>query len=299
MFYGATAAAQNVVYAEYFVDTDAGVGNNTLITLANPLPDGSYNFNIALTNVPVGYHKVYIRTKDSDGNWSIVARRHVEVISSDINKRIVSGEYFFDTDPGFEAASVITVTPQDSAILQNFTAATGALSIGYHKLYTRFKDNDGNWSLTSRRNVEVFNNGIYTIAGVEYFFNTDPGAGSATPITFGTPMEDGSFSFHIPIENVPTGAHTLYLRARDSSNNNWSITQWQKDSVVTSVQSGKWSQPATWSNNKIPDSNTVVLLYHNVDVDITDAICKSLTPYRNNVVCIIEAGKALTITGHR
>ena len=112
MFYGATAAAQNVVYAEYFVDTDAGVGNNTLITLANPLPDGSYNFNIALTNVPVGYHKVYIRTKDSDGNWSIVARRHVEVISSDINKRIVSGEYFFDTDPGFEAASVITVTPQ-------------------------------------------------------------------------------------------------------------------------------------------------------------------------------------------
>ncbi len=300
LLFNVVTTAQNVVQAEYFIDTDAGVGNNTLITLNNPQPDGNYNLNISLTGLTIGYHKLYIRTKDSNGNWSFTARRNIEITSSNISKKIISGEYFFDIDPGVNSAATIIITPQDSAILQNFTAAINSLSVGYHKLYIRLKDNDGNWSLTARRNVEVINASTYVIAGAEYFFNTDPGAGSANPVTFGTSASDSSFSFKIPLDKIPTGAHTLYIRARDSVNSNWSITQWQKDSVVTSSGLDSiWSHPATWSNNKVPDTNTVVLLHHKVYVDITTAVCKSLAPYRNDAQCIVLPNMKVTINGHR
>lgn len=294
----AVTTAQNVVQAEYFIDADAGVGNNTLVTLANPSADGNYNLNINLTGLGIGYHKLYIRTKDSDGNWSFTARRNIEITSSNVIKRITGGEYFFDTDPGVNAANAVTVTPQDSVILQNFTAATNSLPIGYHKLYIRLKDNDGNWSLTARRNVEIIKASTYVIAGAEYFFNTDPGAGSATRVTFSTTSADSNFTFKIPLDKIPTGAHTLYIRARDSVNSNWSITQWQQDSVVTSVQSGLWSDINTWSNKKIPDSNTIVILHHDVIGDI-DGFCKSLALYRNNVKLTLNDGKKILVSGHQ
>ena len=289
--------AQNIVAAEYFLDAEAGVGRNTLITLPNPQPDGSYNLNINLTGASIGYHKLYIRTRDSDGHWSITTRKNIEVISSNFVKTVVRGEYFFDADPGYGLALPVLVTTPGETVLQNFTAAVGALPIGYHKLYTRVRDIDGNWSLTARRNVEVINTAIYVIDGVEYFFNTDPGIGNAAKFTFPTPLPDGSFSFKIPVGSIPPGSHTLYLRVRDSVYKRWSFTQSETDSVVTSVQSGLWSQPATWSNNKVPDANTIVLLYHNVEVDIVTAVCRSLTPFGNNVRCTVAAGQALRITG--
>jgi hypothetical protein len=297
LLYNTITTAQNAVQAEYFIDADAGVGNNKLLMLANPSADGNYNLNINLTGLATGYHKLYIRTKDSDGNWSFTARRNIEITSSNVIKRIAGGEYFFDTDPGINAATAITVTLQDSVILQNFTAATGSLSVGYHKLYIRLKDNDGKWSLTARRNVEVINTATYVTAGAEYFFNTDPGAGSANPVTFGSSASDSSFSFKIPLDKIPTGAHTLYIRARDSVNRNWSITQWQSDSVITTVQSGLWSDVNTWSNKKIPDNNTVVILHHDVIGDI-DGFCKSLALYRNNVKLTLNAGRKIQVSGH-
>jgi hypothetical protein len=288
------AIGQNVVQAEYFIDQDAGVGNNNLITLVNPSADGNYNLSIDLTGLSIGYHKLYIRTKDSDGNWSFTARRNIEITSSNVNKKITGGEYFFDTDPGFKAASAITVSPQDSVILQNFNTVTNGLPVGYHKLYIRLKDIDGNWSLTTRRNVEVINTAVYVIAGAEYFFNTDPGAGNANPVSFSLPAADSSFNFKIPLSAIPTGAHTLYIRARDSVNSNWSLTQWQSDSVITTVQTGLWSDTNTWSNKKIPDSNTV---HHDVTGDI-DGFCKSLALYRNNVKLTLNAGKKILVSGH-
>lgn len=294
-----TSSAQNTVQAEYAIDVDMGIGNNNFINLANPQPDGSYNLNINLAGVSVGYHKLYFRTKDSDGKWSFTSRRNIEVISTNsVKKNVTGGEYFFDTDPGYNAGTPMTVNTQDTLVMQNFTAVITTLPVGYHKLYIRTKDNNNNWSLTTRRNVEVIKSVTSLIAGAEYFFNIDSGVSNANSVSFGVPAQDGSFSFKIPIDKIPTGAHTLYIRAKDSVNNNWSLTQSLTDSVITSVQDGNWSQPGTWSNNKIPGAGTVVMLYHNVEVDI-DATCKSITPYRTSAKCTVMAGKSLKITGHK
>ncbi len=59
----------------------------------------------------------------------------------------------------------------------------------------------------------------------EYFFRIDNGFGNCSSITFTTPAADGSFSFNIPISQIPAGADTLFVRVRDDIENRWSITK--------------------------------------------------------------------------
>ncbi|MEO6669656.1 MAG: hypothetical protein ABIN36_09295 [Ferruginibacter sp.] len=295
LFAAQRSLAQNIVKAEYFIDTDAGVGYNNSVNLV-ALPDGSFPFTANISSVTPGYHKLYIRTKDSDGNWSMTTSTSIEVVPNYLTKKIVSGEYFIDVDPGVGMAEQININPQDSAIFQNFNAVTSSLSPGFHQIYIRMKDNAGSWSHTIRRNLEIVTTNTYVIAAAEYFFNNDPGIGMANPVSFSSPAPDGNFSFSIPVENIPVGAHTLYIRAKDSSNHNLSITQWQRDSVVTTIQAGLWSQPATWSNNKIPDSNTVIIMHHDVIGDI-NGFCKSLYLFDNTVHFNVLPGKIILVTG--
>ena len=138
--------SQDVVQVEYFVDTDAGFGNNTVMDVT-PSVDGTFPFTLHLSGFLTGNHKLYIRTKDSDGKWSFTTRRNIEVLISESKTSIVNGEYFIDTDPGFGGAAPITITTPDSAVLQNLTAIASGLSEGYHKLYGRLKDNEGRWGI--------------------------------------------------------------------------------------------------------------------------------------------------------
>ena len=176
LFAASSAMAQNIVQAEYFIDTDLGFGKNSLVDFA-ATPSGTFALPVNLVNVSPGYHRLFTRFKDSDGNWGFTSRRIIEVIPAE-PANLVSGEYFFDTDPGYAAAVPLTISPQGNIILQQFTAATAILSQGYHKLYIRLKDSDGKWGLTSRRNMEQMNLTEWVIKTGEYFFNTDPSFGN-------------------------------------------------------------------------------------------------------------------------
>lgn len=73
------------------------------------------------------------------------------------------------------------------------------------------------------------------IQHLEYFFNTDPGFGKATPIELSAKPSFTS-SFNIPLAGLETGMHELFIRAKDS-NDNWSLTNSQVffiDPILTS-----------------------------------------------------------------
>ncbi len=65
------------------------------------------------------------------------------------------------------------------------------------------------------------------------------------------------------------------------------------DPVSESLGDGNWSNPATWSDNKIPDSLTVVNMKHNVVVDINGQ-CKTLTVLPTGSVTV-KTGFNLTL----
>lgn len=225
------ARGQNVVQVEYFIDTDAGVGNNSIVNVT-PSPDGDFPFVANSTGVSNGHHYLYVRTKDSDGNWSLTARRSI-VVSPQNKINIVRGEYFIDADPGFGNAAAITVSPQDSLIMQNFTAAVAGLQPGLHKLYARFLDSYGNWSITFRRNIEVINSfDPENVASVEYFFTDDNGVGNCASIPLSNPLPDGTFPFIIPKDQIPADIDTLFLRVKGGIDNDWSITQYRVGLIV-------------------------------------------------------------------
>lgn len=221
------AAAQDtaVVQLEYFIDTDPGAGNATRVNIP-PGEDVNFPFTINLSGYAPGYHRLYIRSRDSVGNWSLTARRNVEVVPLSLKTNVVGGEYFIDEDPGFGAATPINIASPDTAMLQDFLAATNGLAPGYHKLYGRLKDVLGNWSLVFRRNIQVVQAGNNQLVHGEYFFRTDNGFNNATPVEFTTPSADGSFTFTIPNNQIPVNADTLFLRVTDDIERNWSLTTW-------------------------------------------------------------------------
>lgn len=220
------AAAQDtsVIRMEYFVDTDPGVGHATSMNVPASA-DVTFPFTVNLTGYSTGYHKLYIRTRDNLGRWSLTAKRNIEVLPAQTQNSVVSGEYFIDQDPGFGAGTPINVSTPDTMVFQSFTSTLSGLAEGFHKLYGRFRDTYGNWSQTFRRNIEVIKDENNQVVNGEYFFKTDNGFGNCSPVVFATPSADGTFTFNIPAAQIPANADTLFVRVRDDMESRWSLTR--------------------------------------------------------------------------
>ncbi len=247
---------QDIIQGEYFFDADLGVGKNNTVVFT-PLNDGVFHFSVGLKNVTPGYHKFYIRVKDSDGKWSFTSRRNIEVPPIYSKTTIVGGEYFIDKDPGFGQGTPMIVSSPDSAILQNFNVLTASLTDGYHKLYGRVLDNTGRWGLTFRRNIEIYQNNENKIFKVEYFFDEDAGVGNCTSTILASPAADGSFQISIPRSTIPTGSDSLFLRVQDDKDGKWSMTE--AANITTAL-------PLALVNfNVVKEKNNAHLIWRTVD----------------------------------
>lgn len=64
---------------------------------------------------------------------------------------ITSTEYFFNTDPGVGSGIALAVNTNSGQLIQSYSISTSGLSEGFHSLYIRTKNDDGNWSLYPRQ----------------------------------------------------------------------------------------------------------------------------------------------------
>ncbi|MEP7229910.1 MAG: T9SS type A sorting domain-containing protein [Ginsengibacter sp.] len=257
------ALSQNVVQVEYFIDNDQGFGNNKLDSVS-PSSDVTFSLPIDFSGITPGYHKLYVRTKDNNGIWSLTARRNVEVLISEAKTTFAKGEYFFDNDPGFGNGSSIAISDlTDSIILQNFTAVTSALSEGYHKLYGRLLDNEGRWSLTFRRNVDIYKSSNTSVTNAEYFFDSDLGVGNCTSVALLNPASDGSFTINISRNQIPMGADSLFVRVQDDTENRWSLTQ-----ILNNISS---TLPLTLLDFSVTKNNNTAMLAWQTNNEINTA----------------------------
>ncbi|RIA10584.1 putative secreted protein (Por secretion system target) [Flavobacteriaceae bacterium MAR_2010_72] len=238
----------NIVEAEYFFDTDTGVGNAGLGNIGGtfPLTPNSVideNFAIPTTGLSDGLHVLHIRTKDENNTWSLYERRYFFINSENDyvdppEYTIVEAEYFFDTDTGVGNAGVgniggtFPLTP-NAKIDENFVIPTTGLSEGLHVLHIRTKDENNTWSLFERRYLYISdiapNSNPVPIIAAEYFLNSDPGVGNGTPIivTEGMTIDQ---TLEIPMACIDIGDHVLHIRVKDQ-NNTWSLYKYQTFSV--------------------------------------------------------------------
>jgi hypothetical protein len=212
-------SAQTFTRAEYFFDTDPGLGNGTSIALAPSGETITFTANIPTNSLAPGFHTLGLRIQQADLIWGLFETRGFYLSQSTAaSPNITEAEYFFDSDPGQGNATPIPVT---AGATVNFTIpiSTAALTTGFHFLTIRAKS-AGVWGNFETRGfyLSTATTPAANISGAEYFFDTDPGQGNATAISV-TAGASANFTINVPTTGLSTGFHFLTIRAK--SNGLW------------------------------------------------------------------------------
>jgi Leucine-rich repeat (LRR) protein len=210
----------NIVTAEYFFDTDPGPGLGTTLAVSAGT-DVNESYVINTSGISTGLHIFNVRMKDAAGNWSLTHSRPFLNIALN-QPDITEVEYFFDADPGPGNGSALTVTP-GTTIDESYAIPTAGISTGLHIFNVRTKSASGDWSLTESfpfLNVALSQPDIVQ---AEYFFDTDPGQGSGSPLVV-TPGPDINENYSISTAGISTGMHIFNIRTKSASGQ-WSLTQ--------------------------------------------------------------------------
>ena len=208
---------------EYFYDTDPGMGNGTAIPVTQGVNISNQTAEVNINNLSDGLHNLYIRSRTTNGKWSLTVTNTFVKMSLPASNFINKAEYFFDTDPGMGLGVNIPVSSSANIANQAVAVNINSLSNGIHNLYLRSRSVGGKWSLTTSMVFVKLSPPNTTVAAAEYFFDVDPGTGLATPISMSAAANLNA-AIEIPIASLSTGLHNLYLRTRDA-NGRWSLTQ--------------------------------------------------------------------------
>ncbi|MDQ6761287.1 MAG: T9SS type A sorting domain-containing protein [Bacteroidota bacterium] len=259
----------NIIHAEYYIDTDPGYGNATIINIT-PSPNLSnigVDINTSILNT--GVHLFGIRAKDAKGAWSLDNKLlFVKMAIPASIPDIIQAEYYIDSDPGYGNANMINITPGTN--LSNITTAVNltTLSTGVHLFGIRAKDANGAWSLDNKWLFvkSALPAKIPNITQVEYYIDKDPGYNNASPLSITPGTDLPNLIAAIDLSTLSTGVHLFGVRAKD--------------------ENGAWSLDNKWLfvKNAIPAATpNIVRVEYYVDTDpgYGNALQVAITPSTN------------------
>jgi hypothetical protein len=212
--------AQTITAAEFFIDTDPGVGNGTAITPAPSGANPTFAASVPTTSLTNGFHFVGIRIKDNVGKWGLFENRGFYISSATINvSNIVAAEFFIDTDPGVGNATAIAPSPSGATATFIASVPTTSLTNGFHFLGIRTKDATGKWGLFENRGffISSATTNVSNIVAAEFFIDTDPGVGNATAITPAPTGANPTFVASVPTTSLTSGFHFVAIRTKDAT----------------------------------------------------------------------------------
>lgn len=205
--------AQRLERAEYFFDSDPGAGNGTAlnITAGDSI---QVQANISIASLQEGMHRMFIRVQDSAGVWSMYEAQSFYIYPEEIfTSPLLSGETFSGTEPTTGSGQPFLFTKADS-VDETFSRSTTGWNTGRHTVSIRVKDSLQRWSLYESREVYVYDSISLnsSLIRAEYFYNTDPGYGLGTPISFSTTDSVMWNALSLPVTGLPQGRHMVHLR---------------------------------------------------------------------------------------
>lgn len=218
--------ASTLANAEYFIDTDPGIG---LATALSGIPSsGVINqtipINLAPLSLPQGVHSIGIRVKDQNDKWSLTHTKTFLILGSATTgtNAIADVEYFVDSlkqdksnlvSTGITAANDATIS---LAIPQNIPQ-------GVHSVSFRVKDNNGKHSLFHTKTYLVLGIGsgaTNALSEVQYFYDQDPGEANRTTQALSL---DANNTAQIPLNiTLSLGVHSVSFRVKDT-HGKWSL----------------------------------------------------------------------------
>jgi hypothetical protein len=253
--------------AEYFVDTDPGVGLGTAV----PITSGnSVNtvINVPISTLTSGFHNIFIRVKNADNVWSLHEGRtfYIIPVAAGAQPQLNAAEYFVDTDPGVGLGTAIPVTAGNAINTVANIPITG-LTSGFHNVFIRVRNANNVWSLYEGRTFYIIPVATSTtqplLTAAEWFIDTDPGIGNGTAISF-APTATLSQAVNIALPVLPIGVHHLFIRVKNADNV-WSLYEGRSFTTSTlgiltnELQNIRiYPNPATQILNIRLDDNTAI-----------------------------------------
>ncbi|PMD95693.1 hypothetical protein BWI97_13920 [Siphonobacter sp. BAB-5405] len=230
-------SAQQISQLEYFVDKDPGFGKAAPVSITAS-QDITANFSVDVKNLSTGFHTLYVRSKVkpyqvnegavtvTKGGWSLTQTRvfYKETFDTPAltSAKIIQGEYFIDVDPSFGKGKNVSITSVADSSRTSLTFDLTTLPSGFHRLYVRFKDNKGHWSLTQMRtfykeNVSLESSTLVPLVAGEYFIDQDPGFGQGKSISFTRGIDINNVSLICDLSGLSPGFHRLYTRFKNAT----------------------------------------------------------------------------------
>jgi len=208
--------AGNLVAAEYFIDTDPGLGNGVAINVGAAGAKVSFVATVPTAGLSAGFHNLYLRSRNTAGQWGLSENRVFYISGVELaGPDITAAEFFIDADPGKGKGTPMAVGTAGSAV--NFVAQVPAagLNPGFHNLFVRSKNVAGEWGLFEGRVFYVSEQGAEApnIAAAEFFIDADPGQGKGTALN----VNAASFLLDVPTTGLGEGFHNLFVRSKNAA----------------------------------------------------------------------------------
>ncbi len=226
-----TLSAPIISAAEYFFNTDPGPGNGTAIPLTPAGEIDLTNLNFITTSLPVGWHTVHVRARDTNNTWGFYESRRIYIRepAPTIDPEpppspITTMEFFYNNDNGPGTGTPITITQGLDVDVVN-TNFSNTLPVGWHTVHVRTKNALNIWGFYESRRIYVREPAPTIdpepppspIEAMEFFYNTDNGPGTGTPITITSGLDvdvvNTTFS-----NTLPVGWHTVHVRTKNALN---------------------------------------------------------------------------------
>ena len=210
------ANAQTLDSAEYFLNSDPGPGNGTAFAITS---GGSVSHVLdipaaVIAALPEGTHFVYVRLRDSQGEWSVAEGlpfHKADLPPASGPQNITAAEYFIDADPGPGNGTAFTVpnSLNPTRVLDIPASVIAALSDGTHYVHVRLRDSGGDWSVAEglpfhKADIPPSVDHLAARIDVQWFQNGSP----VSPVYLLTPPGPGnpiSFDQLIPLQGLQEG----------------------------------------------------------------------------------------------
>src|SRR5690349_12785913 len=136
-------------------------------------------------------------------------------------------EYFIDTDPGYGLGTSVSFTSAATVTDLSFDVPLGAVPVGIHNVFFRFRDENLVWGQTFSTLIYkesiILGEPLEDFVKAEFFVDTDPGFGLGTDIPVPAQGTLTDLTFAVPIDALSGGVHIAYVRLQ-SADGTWSQT---------------------------------------------------------------------------
>lgn len=158
--------SQSISNGEYFFGYDTAI--KYPITIDTPSDSVELSLNLEIPqNLPNGFNAIYFNFNDTNNEQSFLYKRTFYKHTS--NNTIIPlsyAEYFIDNDPGFNEGDQIQIENPSDSITLTFNVDLDGLEEGFHTLYIRTRNINGQWGNTLKRYFFINKTGNPTISNI-------------------------------------------------------------------------------------------------------------------------------------